>query len=88
MTDRFWGDEPHLSAVGPTPASPAASGSVRYGGVDLLLGVESAYAFSRARTEEVLRALVHEIRAERLTFMAGSIAYHAFLSILPLYRWC
>jgi len=40
--------------------------------------------FSRARTEEVLRALVHEIRAERLTFMAGSIAYHAFLSILPL----
>ena len=39
---------------------------------------------SRARTEEVLRALVHEIRAERLTFMAGSIAYHAFLSILPL----
>ncbi|MFB6223091.1 MAG: YihY/virulence factor BrkB family protein [Haloarcula sp.] len=40
--------------------------------------------FSRARTEEVLQALVHEIRAERLTFMAGSIAYHAFLSILPL----
>jgi len=40
--------------------------------------------FSRARTAEVLRALVHEIRAERLTFMAGSIAYHAFLSILPL----
>ncbi|WP_336339373.1 YihY/virulence factor BrkB family protein [Haloarcula brevis] len=40
--------------------------------------------FSRARTEEVLRALVHEVRAERLTFMAGSIAYHAFLSILPL----
>lgn len=39
---------------------------------------------SRARTEEVLRALVHEVRAERLTFMAGSIAYHAFLSILPL----
>jgi membrane protein len=40
--------------------------------------------FSRARTEEVLRALVHEIRAERLTFIPGSIAYHAFLSILPL----
>ncbi|WP_423998865.1 YihY/virulence factor BrkB family protein [Haloarcula salina] len=39
---------------------------------------------SRARTEEVARALVHEVRAERLTFMAGSIAYHAFLSILPL----
>jgi membrane protein len=32
----------------------------------------------------LLRALVHEIRAERLTFMAGSIAYHAFVSLLPL----
>jgi membrane protein len=32
----------------------------------------------------LLRAIVHEIRAERLTFMAGSIAYHAFLSLLPL----
>ena len=30
------------------------------------------------------RALVHEIRTERVTFMAGSIAYHAFVSILPL----
>jgi len=28
--------------------------------------------------------VVHEIRAEKLTFMAGSIAYHAFISILPL----
>jgi membrane protein len=37
-----------------------------------------------ARTEEVLRAIVHEARVEKLTFMAGSIAYHAFLSILPL----
>ncbi|WP_152042733.1 YihY/virulence factor BrkB family protein [Salinigranum salinum] len=32
----------------------------------------------------LLRAIVHEIRAERLTFMAGSIAYHAFVSLLPL----
>jgi membrane protein len=39
---------------------------------------------SVARTEEVLRAIVHEARVEKLTFMAGSIAYHAFLSILPL----
>jgi len=36
------------------------------------------------RTEEVLRAIVYEARVEKLTFMAGSIAYHAFLSILPL----
>jgi membrane protein len=32
----------------------------------------------------LLRAIVHEIRTERLTFMAGSIAYHAFVSLLPL----
>jgi len=36
------------------------------------------------RVEELLRALVHEARVEKITFMAGSIAYHAFLSILPL----
>lgn len=36
------------------------------------------------RSEEVLRAIVHEARVEKLTFIAGSIAYHAFLSILPL----
>jgi membrane protein len=39
---------------------------------------------SRTRAVTVLRALVHEIRAERVTFMAGSIAYHAFVSLLPL----
>jgi membrane protein len=32
----------------------------------------------------LLRAIVHEARTERLTFMAGSIAYHAFVSLLPL----
>lgn len=37
-----------------------------------------------SRIEEVVRAIVHEARVERITFMAGSIAYHAFLSILPL----
>ncbi|WP_416840821.1 YihY/virulence factor BrkB family protein [Haloferax sp. DFSO52] len=31
------------------------------------------------------RAIVHEVRAERLTFMAGSIAYGAFVSLLPLF---
>lgn len=36
------------------------------------------------RVEELVRAIVHEARVEKLTFMAGAIAYHAFLSILPL----
>lgn len=36
------------------------------------------------RGEELLRAIVHEAQVEKLIFMAGSIAYHAFLSILPL----
>lgn len=39
---------------------------------------------SLERAETLLRALVHEIRTERLTFMAGTIAYNAFLSLLPL----
>jgi len=36
------------------------------------------------RAVTVLRAIVHEIRTERISFMAGSIAYHAFVSLLPL----
>jgi membrane protein len=36
------------------------------------------------RAVTVGRAVVHEIRTERITFMAGSIAYHAFVSLLPL----
>lgn len=40
--------------------------------------------FSRDRTETILRAILHEVRTEKLTFLAGSIAYHAFVSILPL----
>lgn len=39
---------------------------------------------TRNRAEELLRAVVHEVRVERLTFVAGSIVYHAFISILPL----
>ncbi|KAB1198601.1 MULTISPECIES: YihY/virulence factor BrkB family protein [Haloferax] len=31
------------------------------------------------------RAIAYEVRAERLTFMAGSIAYGAFVSLLPLF---
>ncbi|MCO8266744.1 YihY/virulence factor BrkB family protein [Haloferax sp. AB510] len=31
------------------------------------------------------RAIVYEVRTERLTFMAGSIAYGAFVSLLPLF---
>ncbi|NUB90384.1 YihY/virulence factor BrkB family protein [Haloterrigena sp. SYSU A121-1] len=38
----------------------------------------------RDRVETVLRAIVHELEVERVTFMAGSIAYNAFLSLLPL----
>jgi membrane protein len=36
------------------------------------------------RCETILRAVVHECRVERITFMAGSIAYNAFVSLLPL----
>jgi membrane protein len=39
---------------------------------------------SRERVVTLARAIVHEVRAENLTFMAGSIAYHAFLSLLPI----
>lgn len=38
----------------------------------------------RERVRTVLGAIVHEIRVERVTFMAGSIAYNAFVSLLPL----
>ncbi|MFB6159915.1 MAG: YihY/virulence factor BrkB family protein [Haloferacaceae archaeon] len=38
-----------------------------------------------ARAAEIGRAVVHEVRTENLTFVAGSIAYHAFVSILPLF---
>jgi membrane protein len=37
------------------------------------------------RASVVGRALIHEIRTEKITFLAGSIAYHAFLSLLPLF---
>lgn len=36
------------------------------------------------RLGTILRAIVHEVRAEQITFMAGTIAYNAFLSLLPL----
>jgi membrane protein len=36
------------------------------------------------RAVSVAKAIVHEIRVERVTFMAGSIAYNAFVSLLPL----
>lgn len=39
---------------------------------------------SRDRVLTIARAIVHEIRTERVTFLAGSVAYNAFLSILPL----
>ncbi|MFB6168761.1 MAG: YihY/virulence factor BrkB family protein [Haloferacaceae archaeon] len=37
-----------------------------------------------SRSLELVRAVVHEVRAENLPFMAASIAYHAFVSMLPL----
>jgi membrane protein len=37
-----------------------------------------------ARLKEVVTAVYVEARAENLSFMAGSIAYHAFVSLLPL----
>ncbi|PSQ40527.1 hypothetical protein BRD07_07110 [Halobacteriales archaeon QS_9_68_42] len=36
-----------------------------------------------ARGKELGRAVVIEVRSENITFMAGSIAYHAFVSLLP-----
>jgi membrane protein len=36
------------------------------------------------RAVELVKAVVKESRAENVTFMAGSIAYHAFVSLLPL----
>jgi membrane protein len=39
----------------------------------------------RDRVERVVRALVHEARVEKIPFLAGSIAYHAFISLLPLF---
>lgn len=38
-----------------------------------------------ARAAGIARAIVHETRTEKLTFVAGSIAYHAFVSLLPLF---
>lgn len=38
--------------------------------------------FDRAKT--LIRAIVHEVQTERIMFMAGTIAYNAFLSLLPL----
>lgn len=39
----------------------------------------------RDRIVEVGRALATEARAENVTFLAGSLAYHAFVSMLPLF---
>ena len=45
---------------------------------------QSSACGAGGRAAELLRAVFHEVRAENLTFMAGSIAYHAFVSLLPL----
>lgn len=36
------------------------------------------------RAADLGRAIVHETRTEKITFLAGSLAYHAFISLLPL----
>lgn len=36
------------------------------------------------RAVDLGRAVVHETRTEKITFLAGSLAYHAFISLLPL----
>lgn len=36
------------------------------------------------RVSAFFGALLHEIRTENLTFMAGNLAYHSFVSLLPL----
>lgn len=46
--------------------------------------IPSRIANSSNRWLTIGRAIVHEIKVERITFMAGSIAYNAFLSLLPL----
>jgi membrane protein len=43
--------------------------------------MDSRQGLSRLR--DVIGAVVREVRAENVTFMAGSIAYHAFVSLLP-----
>lgn len=37
------------------------------------------------RARRVGRAIVYEARVEKIPFLAGSIAYHAFVSLLPLF---
>lgn len=37
-----------------------------------------------SRAGRLGRAVVDEARAEKITFLAGSLAYHAFISLLPL----
>ena len=38
----------------------------------------------RRRVVSLARAVLYEVRVENVTFLAGSIAYHAFVSLLPL----
>jgi membrane protein len=36
------------------------------------------------RLFSIAKAILHELRTEKISFLAGSIAYHAFVSLLPL----
>jgi len=73
-----------LSAATGGAASAVVCGAA--GAVAYLMGGPLGRAM-RARAERartLASAVVTEVRAENVTFMAGSIAYHAFVSLLPL----
>ncbi|WP_224268234.1 YihY/virulence factor BrkB family protein [Haloprofundus salinisoli] len=85
----FGGDE----ATGLVPAPASTSGAeptvtvstTLPAGFLAVVVVRSVMSPSRERVVTVGRALLHEIRVEKLTFLAGSIAYHAFVSLLPFF---
>jgi membrane protein len=47
------------------------------------MGIHSRWRRRLSGGREVLAAVFRELRAENVTFLAGSIAYHAFVSLLP-----
>ena len=71
--------------VGVAFASDDPTGRLPSGRSFILSPADTAGMDRRLRRAlTVGRAVVHEVRTERVTFMAGSIAYHAFVSLLPL----
>jgi membrane protein len=58
----------------------------RPGRPDTLLpqAIEPVDVTRHARTREVLRSLVAAARSEQITFLAASLAYYTFVSVIPL----